>query len=440
MEPLRSTNSFYKNIEDFNSTLDAYQNGLANLAASGHHSLDEEIGAIMDLDLRLQFSLCDMEWTIKTLRSDLHLEILHAALEALNGLNIPLMRMQDRLCKLEAQSKGVDNIALNNELRVLNDLQGPYAEMVLTCVAKIQRVAEERSLLPMADSLSSSTQIASSHADLALHSSRGYLPYQLAPTFYDSMIFTPGKFYNPIPAAISSYRLRTIADLPERLLPIFSQMSIPEELHESDFRDADGTVYDRYGEKLLAPSGFAADLLRIEEFVLDGQVLMYKDRELRQTLALNPNDAARTLFEQFGKLGAQRLMLLCNQNAFADLLIFLVMPELENGGTFQKTLGGRDASFGQDSGLSFRISTDIAKDLVTVAMKCLMKANGPDFENGQNPAHCVIKTTVQLPYSSLISTNFEQQTPELLGLHITDTLSTLILNNPPEANELFKKF
>ena len=85
----------------------------------------------------------------------------------------------------------------------------------------------------------------------------------------------------------------------------------------------------------------------------------------------------------------------------------------------------------------FELTHDREANKIDLSMKLKWQLHSD--EETTFTAFCVTKLKIQIPYDELTAKDYPIQNP-FPNLQVTDVLSTLVINNPKEAQELFLKF
>lgn len=427
-------------IEDMGESI-AFLNSVYNSLKAGQLSGEEKVIALDKvfhlLNNTVPMELGDLTWTVKTLDMEKDSHILHAAFNALNEMQIALQMIRSVVSKeMDFQKAAL----IMEEIHTLSG--GHFAEATICTHEKVAKLMNSM-VLPTMGEMEGEDHIATSEADLML--SRDVKPASSTPQYVsfftyakNNLVFTPGRYYNPIPCSVYSYQLNCIANDPERAMDILGmlkgeQMStVPKEI----FLDG-GSIPDKHGEFVMVPSVFAADLARMKEFNINGTTY-YDKAEYHKEGAYNPNECAREIYRLLGKVGGERFMQICQQGTMAHFLEKIIFP-LVMGGAWEKLLPGKFLVPSQDSGFMVDLKVDYEKNLLLCSKKILMKLHVEEEETTFT-AHFVAKTDISISLDELTRPDLMDNENPVPSLQVSDTISTLVINNPAEAKELLEKF
>lgn len=435
----------YRPIEKIGGSIESL-NIFCNKFKSGELTLDEKVNTLEKvfhlLNERVPMELKELTWAVQTLDMEKDRKVLYAAFNALNELQIALQTILPSVSK---------EINFGNTADVIKEIhtlaQSDLADAVICAHAKIGKL--ENSIdLPTIGELESMGQIAAEDADLLLakeihpsfsSSIWGAVTYGFSSLAYakDNLVFTPGKYYNPIPCSISSYHFKTSKDVPERILDIISMFKGEMmSTSPSGIKGESGDIADRHGEFVMVPSVFAADLVRMKHFKING-VTYYDQQEYIAHKSYNPNECAREIYRLLGKVGGERFMQACQQATMVHVLMN-IYPLTAPDGAWGKLFPEKFLNPSDDSGFIVDLLVDHDKNLVIFTRKILMKLHNQ--QETAFTAHFIAKTEISIPLDELCRSDFMETDNPTPNLHVTDTVSTLVINNHAEAEELLEKF
>ena len=267
--------------------------------------------------------LKDVTWTATVIDKYEDSEILNIACIGLTNLQIEISQLKKILTSdLQKQNWDKDETEkeirsnISNSLELLTDLfkqNGVYETAVLTTHKALDVLNPEQPALEEKSESETSSLPISNRIDHPTHGStiQKSKTKKFLADCTKSMIFTPGKYYNPIPSKVKSYCMPEQDNSKEArkqdIIDIFKGERVLTE--PKPFLESGKIIVDAVGGHVCAPEGFSKDLPRSESFHFNGVCLFdKKNREM-----YNPNDLARLLYREFGREGANRLML-CMQS------------------------------------------------------------------------------------------------------------------------------
>lgn len=374
------------------------------------------------LNAKVPADLEELTWSVKTLDREKDRVVLFAAFDALNKLQNVLsfataaISSGTELWGAGFVGKEIDSISL-----------GLLAEARRTTQEKITKLGSE------AHSAKGPEEIPSLNANL-MPANREIRPFPaLKNNFWDvlSSCFSHGNFS----ISLNRNDQNASKDFPQRIAEIIGMMkgrnmsTAPRELFDSN-----GVIPDKYGEFVLVPSVFAADLTRMKQFKING--VTYFDRE--NCNAYNPNECAREIYRLLGNAGGNRLMQACQQGTMAHFISHMVYPLTAPDGAWSAKLPGKFLNPTNAGGFDVDLKVDYEKNLVTFSRKLLMKLH--TTEDPTFMAHFVAKTEISIPLDELAENDFGENKNPAPNLHVTDTISVLVINNQEEAEGLLSKF
>jgi hypothetical protein len=427
----------------------------------------EELAATLqqverDLKSGISKHIQDLNWCVTVLDPEKDHIILRNAFLALNNLTNSLNETKGNLTELLQKNPNSEklNDLISKNIQIISELKEEVLNTALIKThEKMKQVMdlginmnfdtdqtviiddEEFYELPSESNVSSEQRINVNKADLTLSSVNQ--PQNKASNLTGRLsdvtrnfIFSPGRFYNPVPKRVSQYTLTKDVDLQSAKDNVIGLMKGEEMKTDMTFFPGEGgAVEDKYGEKLMVPSVFAVDLHRTKQFFFNETCL----HDQNNSEQYNRNEVARTLYKTFGKEGGERVMYVCNQSCMPYVIIKHILPLIEEKGNFLTQIPkDHIVAPSQASGFVFRVNFDEDKQSVSIEIKLKMKLH-TSVENDFT-AFFVVKREINIPLKELTDSDFNQLENPAPNLHVTDGISQLIMNNPPEAEELFQKF
>lgn len=445
------------NDNSFVSTLNNFQENCNKFV-----DLSVEIGQKNSLDLgtldniksqtsTLSISLSSMKWTIQVLGIGNHRYILEQALYSLNELNksISAINLKINACKLECVTQ-LYPLPHNTSL---SELKNEVVETIQIANEKLNKVYQEERDLE-AHGFEFIEETAFQEDSLGLWYYITPLQNAYINPLRQNLVFSAGKYWNPIPRFASRYTLLSAKDDAKAKDAVIDQMSGQKINTEPDyFKDGiKGTIVDKYNETILVPCKFALDLPRSTQLNLNKESIFIMEKG-------NPNDAARKIYELFGKAGGERVMNLCTQTSFGHLEEYLIVPSYLPAGALWKTAANNQDIFADKDGpwskkfpnqelhhaikdIVYDINYDSQTKTVTVSTTCLFELWALPKKDGgfqrETKGHFIAKIETRLPFDLLNADKFEVANHP--HFHVEESLSKLIINNLPEAQELLYKF
>lgn len=430
---------FYNNINKFVDQVSSYEMLVKSMSIDGDENKLDQLHAAQ---AQLHSSLEDVQWTVSVLDQEEHQQILLLAFQALATLGTSFATLHLSTAKLSQSNDPAIKEKCGREIAVLQKLLDEPFDKAMETTAKKVNLSLGEGFLPLQKDLTENSGIDIQAADLTL-ASRPKLQGHSSGVYsgvFNNFVFSPGKFYNIIPKPVSHYIFSKSCNDEGRIIDILSLMlghRLDTELKPFENNDKQ-IIFDRHNDTVLAPQQFTMDILRSNQFRLNGEQLYQRlDSEGNQYLG-NPNDIARSLYGRFGREGGNRIMQLCNQAIMPHVMVNQHFSLMENSAF---TRGIPTDAFVlplpvNHSGFHFEVNTD--NDFAKIEIKLLMRLNA--VEETSYSAHFVHKTIITVPMASLTHATLEQENPNELGIQVEDVTSQLILNNENEARELLNKF
>lgn len=384
----------------------------------------------------LSRDLEDINWVMNVSDKNKDQQILNAAFESLSLLVATLGNAATLFKTLKINSPELQSL-LNKEIQYINEFIGGSEgqdslvfKIINQWKEKTQETLKEEDFVLLPDVKEVTLGLNASEADLTLASTQNSLTEKVKYNPFDSTskyIFSPGKFYNPIPKPVSYYIVTKEVDNPTYLQDakdILRGVKIETKL--TTFKSNS----DQPNGLIEVPKSFAIDMprncsIKINNYTLDKYNLSIE----------NLDNAARQLYRTFGKEGAKRIMYLFNQAAVA-IPLGLIVALIDN--KFSRMLPNKTLAPSNDSGLVFEAHQKSNSDLVDISVKVKIKLHISDKEGFT--AFLVLKRSLTIPFSELITPEDPLNQNPFPNLHDAVIVSDLIINNPAEAEELFKKF
>lgn len=428
---LAENNFFDKYIIRLADHFASYQALMKNLKENSNvqsvESLFQNIETLNILHTCIARDISKIKWSVEIADRHKHLETLLNINQilpllgcelALSGSFLESLAQEDLDSNLQSKIK--------DQVKCIKQIEGPQQEAMETVLNKINlALSDEKQIAEQLFFACDHDHINSSQADLLLEKTDNSNHLDLS-YVWKKFLCESRKF--PCPLAL--YTLISEQDRELCLLDFISMMKGENvDMTESPLKYVDGTLADQYGEYIKAPGQFAVDITRMEKFSINGIDLLKNQGEKQ-----NANEIVRLLYEKLGKEGAYRIMSFCNQ-AWTPFFLTshisgLVLPE----GLWGKSLPNKMLVLGQKSGFAFEIFTE--GEEVKVIGKILM---GLHHSESDFTAHFVMGFSLRIPKDLLISEDLDEA--KLLNtMHVTESISHLVIDNPIEAKELFEKF
>lgn len=395
-------------------------------------SSDEKVKKITEIipliNTEVSKNLDDFLWVVKTLDWEVDKTVLEAGFRVLNDLQLVLQRTTGAISQEATYEE--TKIVADAVHSLYTGLLKETIELTHEKMAKLKfsellpEDREEGEVVPSgvsdhelikSESKETSSTIATRVNDLS-----------------QNFIFTPGRFYNPIPFTVASYVQNTSVDSPDRLedfIGLIKGERIDTAPHS--FTRGSDIIVDKHGDYVEVPLQFAMDLPRMDELKINGMVFYDREHD-------GFNECAREIYRLLGKDGGNRMMQICNQAVMAKVLINQVLPLILPEGLWSRRFPKKILVPGDDSGLMVDIKMDEIEKRVSFSVKVLMKLHSSVEKSFT--AHFVAKTEGHIPLRELTRTDLMDHDNPVPNLHVKDIISTLVVNNPAEARELVQKF
>ena len=430
---INNNSSFFNTLQDFQDKCNTYSDLALEIQQKNLVDLSS-LDAIRCQTSTISSSLSTMKWTVEVLDLEKYSHILEAALITLNQLDNSLYRIDQNLKSYK--SNQIKKIDLHANQKTLSEAQIKVINIIKIATEKLSKFHQTQSL----DDERDATQNASYGTYSGIWSYITPLHnYYMAPV-QQNLIFAPGKYYNPIPCSVTSY-IQLSSDRIDFKNEIIGQMTGKEiDIMPTPFKNSTQAISDKYGEIVLVPSIFAIDLVRSAQLNLNQKIVYQKG----QIDVLNPNEVARSLYELFGKNGAERVMLFCNQATFVHLFKDLAIP-LSQEGAWSKQFPNDTLFPGSTdgNGMIINIDLDSQTKCVTLSIKELLVLTSVG-EKIEIKAYFVGKVEIQLPCELLVNGDNDEFLKSALDINSSfrfkNSVSTLVINNLAEAQELHRKF
>lgn len=367
-----------------------------------------DIKKLNELDINMQESLDLVAWVVNML--DFHNEeASHAVLSSLTELGTRLQIIKSILLKSQALPNS------NIDIKLIDDISKKISPTLLLTVDKTNATAKKK--------------IASSDvkSEEMMNQNAGSLSYFTN----QRRVLSSASFTKPVGKSVRSYVLIKDTDNPKRVDAIFSILKeVRGDSKLESINDQKGQpILDQFGSSIFVPFQFAKDVVRSESISLQNQkILGRKEGKIDG----NPSEAARKLYENFGKLAGGRIMNMCCQGTMAGPLVEFVYKAdvFKLGNKFLPVVNS-------DSGNRIDILRDYENKAVVISMKCLMK-----LSDGNNPGRGIVgqfieKTVIRIPFDILENELLLDEVSRL-GIHAEDSVSKLVKDY--EVVELFEKF
>lgn len=362
---------------------------------------------------------------------------LDKAIYTLNDIHFAVQSVRFALQKIAANEEDPHRAEAALNLKIINTyFDTAYERAIMTSHQRMLKALDFKAkplLLPKEADLMES--VTAAEADLTLSKTAlavKQVQTNYLPVLYSwNLIYTPGVYYNPIPMPVSSYYESLEVNNAERVKDIISMLRGERmETYAAKIHTDEGDVIDKFGESVDVPSVFAADLARMGPFVLNGTVYSRTQENL--------NECARHIYRVFGIQGGARVMQVCHQGLLVFPLKNKVLPLCgmlpgEISDKWAKKLPGKMILPSNASGMQFEVYGSEKEGKAVMAMKILMKLH--TTEETEFTAHFVIKTYVEIPFQELTKEEWDPQ-----QVQVTEMISTLVINNLAEAQELLAKF
>lgn len=433
---------FYNYLNNLKSDVNAYDNLITSVE---NNTLNpNEIIEISDgLDQKITKDLNEINWMVEILDKDVHQDLIDLAMKSLIALGRQLGNLQVAL-KYSAifQVSPEVKVKLEEECLKINSIyQGQLKEVFEKTDKKINRIKMETLKFPKESEVKGlEIEISKAQAAKPEASTKSSSSLMKIMSFFSKEPLIEGS--NNIPKPISYYIEEFFFDDPNRIQNVMEHMkgvninTVPSVFNQSS------EILSENKESIKVPGAFASDILRQERLVINGKTML--DTNLNGSVEGDPNEAARTLYMLFGKEGAERLMLVCQQSiSFYIIENFLspkIFGETVDGkyepGEYAKAYPNEILLPSAEGGLSFYIDMDYANELVSIKIKYLAKIH---VKTSDFTAHIPVKMSITIPYKNLTNDTFKEEDWNSHNIHTEDVIGIVIKNDINLAKEVLEK-
>lgn len=406
-----------------------------NLAVDKYYSFNGgNENELRNINNQVENELKNLSWIIDILdpSNAEHMAIFQEAQLILTKLNIPLI-----LANLNTHNASKE---LENEIQHLKTIQSDAFSSVMEKTCSKITLWIEKEILD-----NKSLEINPEKANLSFSSFMQKSSFTPTSHPADSLIFAPGKYYNPIPAFVSRYVDEVIINNTERIKDLVDTLCGVRIDTSEDYiqNNEKKEITDQNNLTITAPVAFTKDYIRGMSVTLNGELFNDSTKTI--------NSLVRMLYELCGHEGGSRLMLLCTQATSAHPFLYRLDCQETYAKYFPSNLMIQPMlKNAENIGLKFDIVVNKESDKVDFIFKYAYKLQIHDQvapgEMGdpseKYTGHVVYKLNMSMPYSVLIMKDIKDHRTEVEDskIQIKEQFSTPIINNQAELMELLHKF
>lgn len=418
-------NHFYIYIKQFNNTIFNYENTIESIYLNP--SDEKCLDCLHKLNLKLYKELNLINWMVELLHNEHHRNLLAVIHQALCYLSSELNHAKE---VLENCQSSPFREKIQSEIELINEIYSSNYRIAMDSTSKkISFLLGNRDVLPLSIQSEFTGHINLRQVALLQNDDKEKRSYPKK-SLSNKIIYS-SKF---LPLPIQFYYLSKHKNDPARkdnIIDMLKGRLIDTE--KAPFKNEKGLIPDKFGQLIYVPRQFADDLLHSHRFILNGKKYIY--RGTHNQIRGEPNETARSIFEIFGKEGAENLMHLCNHSIITYPMEIYIFPLLGSHGTFSKLLPTQLLLPNEFSGVDYNIHINNRDELV-IEIKILL---GLHTAESKFTAYFVLKTSIVVPIKLFINEKIDEIKLKR-KLNIEDKISSLIINNPEEAKEVFEKF
>ena len=186
---------------------------------------------------------------------------------------------------------------------------------------------------------------------------------------------------------------------------------------------------------VMAPTAFAKDLHRSDEFSINGTCYFKKGNT---GAGQEPAAVGRELYRLLGERGAARVMQVCHQGIMAGVLKRLFRDTLPNWTKSHPAIEGLVPH--NESKFVFNVRVDSEQNLVEISTKVAMGMTGSLRPPLKNDPQFVVRVDIAIPLDELQREDFDTVDDPAPNLFIREVVSKLVINDRDAAQKLFEAY